>query len=647
MATFGQGGTRSLGTSCSGIFLDVGRGYEHTWNAGSYMRFLEQKKTCGIGNGRSYREPKSSGSRRQREREFEDISVERCTSDQRVQGGIESSRVLPQCHEQLSRLVASNIVRSNSPQESSPPYCSPKKQDRFIRRPHPQSKCSKSPNDCDDLRPKLSSNVRLDYFHPLSLTSSHPENSTTNDPSRVVVAHKRLVHLEIRKLARRAKLTSTSLQMQQLLKPTLARCNKPPFPPMNSTDDVNSLQLCLTTKDLLIRARELLRARRAIPPHQQHHEQKQFIGRLATESSTSLAGFPEEIPHHRHCSQPLIENEKSTWHSSSIMMEVKNCLSPAVHAGATTAEDMGETEGPLHICDESPMEEQTDPQSPDLEFSLETFSCSREQCSLSDVCQTISQLQLESAVTPNLPSLKRTLSSNASSISSVEQIEKNMLQIQNLGGEETFPEFVFSEESSSEDVFPLPGETYSDDQCVSRSVHKNANIIIMMHTQVENNDEEHKLMEAKVNSKPHRTDPSISGSSVHCSDGVSSEVILSSPSSAKWNPLNAISKHTSIGNNRRQLISSDTSAPLPHAVCTDYSITTATKTSASSRPTEGQASVPSKVNYKKGGSISFVTKGILRWFRRGKAKEMDDDWYVAKHVAGDAKENVMAMVFFD
>jgi hypothetical protein len=433
MATFGQGGTRTLGTSCSGIFLDVGRGYEHTWNAGSYVRSLEQKKTCGMGDGRCYREPKSSGSRRRRERAFDNISVERCTSDQEVQGGIESSRMLSPCHEQLSCLVESNIVRSNLPQESSPPYYSPRKQDRFIRGQDPQSKCSKSPNGRDDLGPKLSSNVCFDYFHPLSLNSSHSANNTTNYPSRVVVAQKRLVHLEIRKLARRAKLTSNSLQMQQLLKPTLARCKKPPFPPMNSTDDVNSLQLCLTTKDLVIRARELLRARRAIPPHQQqHHEHKKFIGRLATESSTRLAGSPEEIPHHRHCSQPLIENEKSTWHSSSIIMEVKNCLSPAVHAGATTAEDIGETEGPLHICDESSMEEQTDPQSPDLEVSLETFSHSREQCSLSDVCQTISQLQLVSAVTPNLPSLKRTLSSNASSISSVEQIEKNMLQIQNL-----------------------------------------------------------------------------------------------------------------------------------------------------------------------------------------------------------------------
>jgi hypothetical protein len=654
MATLGAGGTRIPDTSSVGYFLHVVRDYDHYWNA--EWDGHERKKTNRMVDGR----PCCASN-----------SVESTVSDLGVNCGIEASRGQGLFEQQQSRLLTSNGVKSSRRREPSllsPRDCCPRKRDFIQRQDPPGKKCSISPNDHDELRPKPSIAVRFDYFHPLSLISPRRSESATGKFSRVVIAHKRLLHLEIRKLARRAKLISTSLNMEQLLKPSLPRSHDygPSFARMHWTDDVNFLQLYSTTDFLVTRARELMRTRRAIYPQQQQqqrHQHHQALGRAALESSTIVARSTVDTTLQQINVQPIFAGAKVTGNSCRIIVDKSSCPSSALHwkiADATTAEAiMGETDASLNICDDSALE---NPRSPCLESSMEIFNSSREQCPLSSPCPSVSTLQLVSSMHSTLPSLKRTVSSNSSSVLSVLQMKKDMRQVQNLDGKENCPESVLLGEISSvpKDVCRPPAGTYDDDKCVLRSTDQTQtfNIVTMMHTQVEKSDERSEVLEGKLYSDNHDSEPSISGSSVHCSDGVSSEVILSSPSSKKlkWDPLTLLSQNTFGRKNRRHFGSNDASATLLHSTSMDYSSTTMTKTSTSSRPTDCEVHASDPTNnrkkMKKRDGISCFDKTTLLFCR--KEKLTSDDWYVAK-LCGDSvrtstkdfEENVMEMVFFD
>lgn len=188
-------------------------------------------------------------------------------------------------------------------------------------RPDPPGKTSDSPDPiaADNIGRNESICRKAITPAPVSARSNLDTNSSSSchddTPSRIVSAHKRLMHLEIRKLARRSMLSSTDSSLN--LKPSPATALSIPTNSLTSTLDKESMGMTsLTTEKLLEKARGLIQARRAKLLRLQEADGRRKLPALsAINTSPTVEGQLGEI-----------EDAKKSRSSSTVDNRVDQCM---------------------------------------------------------------------------------------------------------------------------------------------------------------------------------------------------------------------------------------------------------------------------------------------------------------------------------
>ncbi|KAG7367986.1 hypothetical protein IV203_030729 [Nitzschia inconspicua] len=373
-------------------------------------------------------------------------------------------------------------------------------------------------------------------------------------PSRVAMAQKRLLHLELRKIARRCHISSaySSSESSQMLQPSMVKPPKLALFPISSNSDAGSTSeqpitvTTFTTNDLLERAREVIEATRSILSQLQGQV---VVGQNLDDASVGATNVAK-----RDASEPLASDD-STTSCRSIEKSAPMVISPI------SFQDTRERSSPLVQNGESSA----------ISCDIEAHESPQDVSGLSDNTKIIEKHQ-DNAVFLNT---------------------------------------------------------------VGRSIHVDDLTKDLSFPTTHNMED----------------DPSTDQSSVHCSDGVSSDIFSLTPSSTNF--LKRFSLCSFAGGadkvHRGRGIKSNAAFSR-----IDQPSTTASKTSGSSVPCDAGAVAPrTRSNRKEKDGVAFVIHSTSLLFCR-KDKFARNDWFAAKHLDQQPLEggttyeaNVMEMVFFD
>ncbi|KAG7347355.1 hypothetical protein IV203_016060 [Nitzschia inconspicua] len=413
-------------------------------------------------------------------------------------------------------------------------------------------------NGCDERNSVTVTRVNaMSKFRP-SVTKSPPLISSVlhheQTPSRVAMAQKRLLHLELRKIARRCHISSvfSSSESSQMLQPSMVKPPKFALFPVSSNSDARSTTeqpitaTTFTTDDLLERAREVIEATRSILSQLQ---EQVVVGQNLDDASVGATNVAK-----RNASDPLTSDDSTTC-CRSTAESAPMVISPR------SFQDTRERSSPLVQNVESSA----------ISCDTKTHESPQDVSGLSDNTKIIEKHQ-----------------DNAVSLTTLER----SIHVDDLTKDLSFP-----------------------------TTHN---------------------ME---------DDPSTDQSSVHCSDGVSSDIFSLTPSST--NVLKRFSLFSFAGGaekvRRGRGIKSNAAFSRM-----DQPSTTASKTSGSSVHCDAGAAAPrTRSNRKEKDGVAFVIHSTsLLFCRRDKLEQ--NDWLAAKHLdqqpleGGTTHEaNVMEMVFFD